>query len=252
MKKVIGYVTVFVTVFITSALVNLPARFVIQKLPIPSQLEITGLQGTIWQGSAEQIHWENRNFGDVAWQFKPSALFGARLEVALRFGRGSELNLRGKGLVGYGLSGGYAQDTIISMPADVALTQVALPVPISAQGQLELSINQYAYQAPFCLNGHGSLAWNSANLESPLGSLALTQAVADLQCDNSTVKIKGSQKSEQVSSEFSAQLSPNYSYQAEGWFKPGAEFPQQLANQLKWLPKPNNQGNYTFKQQGRL
>ena len=89
MKKVVGYGMVFVAVFVTSAFVHLPAQFVFKHLPLPSQLQVTGVQGSIWQGRAEQVRWQNRNFGEVSWQFKPSALFEAKAEAEVRFGRGS-------------------------------------------------------------------------------------------------------------------------------------------------------------------
>ncbi|MFV0447416.1 MAG: type II secretion system protein N [Vibrio sp.] len=252
MKKVVGYSVVFVVVFITSAVVNLPAQFVFQQLPLPLPLQVMGVQGTIWQGSAEQVRWQGRHLGDMRWQLKPSALLAANVEVDVRFGRGSELSLRGKGTLGYGLSGLYAENAIVSMPADIALAQAPLSLPIEAQGQLELSINQYRYQAPFCSSAEGSLVWSSANVESLLGVLALNQVMADLQCSDNTLTVKGKQNSQQVGSEFSAQLNPNLSYQADGWFKPGAEFPESLAQQLKWLPEPDAQGRYSFKHQGHL
>jgi general secretion pathway protein N len=80
----------------------------------------------------------------------------------------------------------------------------------------------------------------------------LAQVIADLECSGNTLKLKGSQESAQVNSEFSAQLNPDRTFQSDGWFKVGAEFPQQLAQQLKWLPKPDAQGRYAFKRQGRL
>lgn len=252
MKKVVGYGMVFFAVFVTSAFVHLPAQFVFKHLPLPSQLQVIGVQGSIWQGLAEQVRWQNRNFGEVSWQFKPSALFGAKAEAEVRFGRGSELSLRGKGTIGYGLAGLYAENTLVSIPADVALQQMPMAVPIVAQGQLELSIKEYLYQAPFCSTAQGTIAWSSANVESPLGSLELAQVIADLECSGNTLKINGSQDSAQVNSQFSAQLNPDRTYQSDGWFKVGAEFPQQLAQQLKWLPKPDAQGRYAFKRQGRL
>ncbi len=252
MKKVVGYGMVFVAVFVASALVHLPAQFVIKHLPLPSQLQVTGIQGSLWQGKVEQVRWQNRNFGDVSWQFKPSALLGAKAEVDVRFGRDSELSLRGKGTIGYGLAGLYAENTIASIPADIVLRQLPIAAPIVAQGQLELSLKEYRYQAPFCSTALGTLAWSSANVESPLGSLQLAQVIADLECSENTLKIKGNQESTQVNSEFSAQLNPDRTYQADGWFKVGAEFPEQLAEQLKWLPKPDAQGRYAFKHQDRL
>ncbi len=252
MKKVLGYGLVFISVFVTSLIVYLPASFVVKQLPLPRQLQLIGVDGTIWQGQAEQVIWQNRNFGDVQWTLNVSALLSQKLEAMVRFGRGSSLNLYGKGLIGYRSEGAYAKNLVMSIPADTALTQAPLPLPVVAQGQLELTIKDYVYQAPLCLSAQGTLAWTAAKVESPFGNLALEQAIADIQCAQSTVQVTGNQNSAEVSSEFSAQLSPNYRYQANGWFKPGTDFPKSLADKLKWLPRPDSQGRYQFKQQGRL
>ncbi len=252
MKKIAGYGLVFLLVFLTSLVVYLPAQVVVRQFPLPPQLQLAGVQGSLWQGSAEQVTWQNRNFGDVSWDLHSLALLQAKIEAAVRFGRGSALNLRGKGVVGYGISGLYARDLVVSLPAEMALSQVKIPLPVSAQGQFELSVKDYSYQAPYCLSAQGTLAWSSAEITSPFGSVGLDQAIADINCAESSVTLKGNQNSNQASSEFTITLSPNNSYQAEGWFKPGDEFPEKLSSQLKWLPKPDNQGRYSFKQQGRL
>ncbi|GAL23191.1 general secretion pathway protein N [Vibrio maritimus] len=63
---------------------------------------------------------------------------------------------------------------------------------------------------------------------------------------------KGSQSSNQVSSEFSASVTPNRQYQSEAWFKPEDEFPNGMRQQLSWLGNPDGQGRYSFNYQGRF
>lgn len=57
-----------------------------------------------------------------------SALLLGQLEADIRFGRGSSTQLRGKGVVGVGLSGPYADDFLLSLPAAQAITWLPLPV----------------------------------------------------------------------------------------------------------------------------
>jgi len=251
-KRIAGYSLVFIVAFIASLIVYLPAGVVISRLTLPSQLLLNGVEGTVWQGSIKQVRWQNDDFGELQWRVKPSALLSAKLEASVRFGRESDLNLRGKGEVGYGLEGAYASNLVLSMPVDEVLKRAPMPVPFVAKGQLELTVQNYTYQSPYCLNAKGTLAWSQAGVESPFGNLDLAQTIADVTCENSTLNVKGSQNSTQVSSEYSAQLSPNYRYQANGWFKPRTDFPKSLADKLKWLPRPDSQGRYQFKQQGRL
>ena len=76
--------------------------------------------------------------------------------------------------------------------------------------------------------------------------------IADVTCQDNTIAAKGTQKTAQVESEFEASLTPNHRYATSAWFKPGAEFPQAMQSQLRWLGKPDNQGKYQFTYQGRL
>ena len=252
MKKFLGYSVFFIAVFTTSLLVYLPASIVVNQLVLPAQLQLNGLQGTIWQGHVQQVRWQNYDLGELQWTLNPSALLSAKAEASVRFGRDSALNLRGKGEVGYSSEGAYANSLVLSMPMDEVLKRAPIPVPIVAQGQVEVTVRNFVYQAPYCLNAEGTLAWSQAGIESPLGNLGLEQTIADITCENSTLIVKGTQKSGEVSSEYSAQLDPQSRYKAQGWFKPEAEFPEQLGKNLKWLPKPDNQGRYLFNQQGRL
>lgn len=50
------------------------------------------------------------SLGDLNWDLHLSALLLGQLEADIRFGRGSSTQLRGKGVVGVGLSGPYADD----------------------------------------------------------------------------------------------------------------------------------------------
>ncbi len=252
MRKFVGVSVVFIAVFIVSVLTYLPASIVVSQLQLPAQLQLSGLRGTVWRGSVKQVRWQDYDFGELQWRIVPTALFSGNVEASVRFGRDSVLNLKGKGEVGYGMQGAYASNFVVSIPMDEVVKRAPIKVPIVTQGQLEATIRSYTYQAPYCLNAEGTLAWSQAKVESPLGSLSLDQTIADVSCDNSVLTVKGSQKSDQVSSLYSAQLNPERIYKADGWFKPEAAFPSQLSQHLKWLPKPDNQGRYQFNKQGRL
>ncbi|EKF9275739.1 type II secretion system protein N [Vibrio cholerae] len=252
MKRAVGYGLLFSTVLMTSVVVHLPAQVALSPLPLPEGLDLTGIEGTLWQGQAAQVRWQGMNLGDLNWDLHLSALLLGQLEADIRFGRGSSTQLRGKGVVGIGLSGPYADDLLLSLPAAQAITWLPLPVPLMAQGQLEMAVKQYRFGEPYCQQAEGSLAWSAAQLESPLGALQLGTVVSDFTCQESVVTLKGGQKTAQVSSEFNLSLQPDNRYQAQAWFKPEAEFPESLKEQLSWLPQPDGQGRYPFNQQGQL
>lgn len=253
MKRGLLYGAIFVICFSVSLILHLPASFALKQLPPVRGLDIEGVEGSLWTGSARNVSWQNMNYGSVQWDFQFSKLLQAKAEIAVRFGRQSDMNIRGKGALGYSLSGVYVENLVASIPAEKVMDYApAIPVPVSVGGQLELTVKHAVYASPWCQSGEGTLAWSHAGVESPIGALNLGPVIADITCENSELSAKGDQSSSEVSSEFSAQLSPNQRYSASAWFKPGAEFPQAMKSQLKWLGNPNTQGRYQFSYQGKL
>lgn len=252
MKHKLGYVALFVVVFAVSAIVHLPASVVLKSVPLPSGLELQGVQGSWWQGSASQVRWQRSNLGALNWQLQWSSLLSAEAKVAVRFGRGSDLDVRGKGMVGYTFSGPFAEDMVVSAPAEKVVQSLHLPLPINATGQVELTLRDYRYGAPWCRAASGNLVWAQSAIQSPLGDLQLGPVMAEVGCEDNVLNVKGGQQSGQVSSEFSAQINANRRFTAQAWFKPGAEFPNSMAEQLKYLPRPDGQGRFQFSRQGQL
>ncbi|MEZ8323892.1 type II secretion system protein N [Vibrio cyclitrophicus] len=245
--------SIFIVFFSVSLLLHLPASFALKQAPVVRGLNIEGVEGTVWQGSANNIVWQRINYGSVQWDFQFSKLLQAKAELAVRFGRNSDMNLSGKGRVGYSMSGAYAENLVASMPAmNVMKYAPVIPVPVAIGGQVELTIKHAVHAQPWCQSGEGTLAWSGAAVDSPVGALDLGPVIADISCEDSTIAAKGVQKSTQVDSEFSASLTPNQRYTSAAWFKPGVEFPPTMQNQLKWLGNPDNQGKYQFTYQGRF
>ncbi len=253
MKRVVLYVVIFFSFFSVSLLMGLPVTWVLQQSPNIRDLEIQGAQGSLWQGQASNVSWQRQSLGEVSWDFQWSALFTGKAEFSVRFGRGSDIDVRGRGFIGYGIFGGaYAKNLVASVPASKVVDQARLPIPVGVDGQLELNIHHATYAAPWCGTGDGTLVWSASGIQSPLGNLELGPVIAQLSCKESVLSASGEQKSPQVSAAFSAELWPNQRYSAKAWFKPGAEFPKGLSEQLQWLGKPNSQGQYEFDYKGRL
>lgn len=253
MKKKILITLLVVMAFLVSLVVHIPAQFVLSQFPLPPQLSLNGATGTIWKGRLVSAQWAQYQLGEVSWSIQPSKLLAGNLQAQVRFGRGSDLNVKGRGIVGYGVSGVYAENFVASMPVDTALEFAPnLPVPLDLTGQIELSIKHFDYAEPYCQSGEGALVWNTDTIGTPLAELNVGPVVADISCQDSTLTLKGNQQSEQVESEFSLVLKADSSYDTQAWFKPRQAFPSALQQQLKWLPAPEDNGRYPFSYQGRL
>ncbi|MGF1752243.1 type II secretion system protein N [Vibrio makurazakiensis] len=253
MKRGFLYTAIFVSCFSVSLILHLPASFALKQLPPVRGLVIEGIDGSLWQGSATAVSWNNVNYGAVQWDFQFAKLLQAKAEVAVRFGRQSDMDLRGKGFIGYSFGGAYVENLVAAIPAEKVLDYApAIPVPLTVSGQLELTVRHAVHAQPWCQTAEGTLAWSNSGVESPLGALNLGPVIADIVCVDNNITVKGEQSSLEVNSEFSAQLGNNKHYSASAWFKPEAEFPSAMGSQLKWLGSPNNQGQYQFNYQGKL
>lgn len=270
MKQKKWYFIVFILVFLWSVIAHLPASWLYAHLPIQTQassqtqaslqrdVELQGISGTIWKGSVQQLNVERQQLGSLYWDFQPSQLLTGKAQFKVRFGQNSDLKLAGKGEVGIGFSGAYAKNFVASVPIDKLVRQLELvskfkqQVPVDLSGQLELSLRHFSYAQPWCDSADGDLVWNQGMIDSPIGSIAPGPVIASLKCTKQAVDVNGTQNSNQVSSQFNINLNKQAQYKLTAWFKPGAEFPESMGKQLRWLGNPNAEGQYPFIFSGKL
>jgi general secretion pathway protein N len=256
-KRWFGLSFLFIVVFSASAIVHLPATFVVQHMPAVKGLTLQGITGTLWQGSAKEVSFQlNRNaplhIGEVTWQLNLSQWLSGNAMLDVRFGRNGQLGLKGKGVVGYGLDGPFAENLVLSMPAEKIVPWIPSPLPVVASGQVEVSIQEYHYAAPYCATAVGDIVWNSAAASTAFGGLELGQVIAQFSCQDNQITASGSQQTEQVSSQFDVEVGSNNQFSSSAWFKAEQAFPDNLRSQLKWLGNPDSQQRYRFNYSGKL
>jgi general secretion pathway protein N len=252
LKRIILLVLLFILTFIASVITHLPVSLVLDKLPLPKELSYERASGSVWNAELTNVYWQRWSLGTVQTQVQWSSLLKGRAEIQIRAGRGSEFDYSLKGYAGGSLDGWYAREVFASLPAESVSKQLQLPIPINAQGTLDLTLREYQYQAPYCGFAIGTLAWTGATVQSPFLSLDLQQAIADIRCEDNIITASGDQSSAQVSAEFGATFNANGQYQTQAKFKPENDFPANARGQLSWLGSPDAQGYYSFNYAGRL
>jgi len=252
LKQRFFFAVCFLVTLVVSVIIHIPISFALKYMPEIPGLSLASPNGTIWDGEAKNIFWRGDNFGHVRWQFQPEHLFQGNVNYHIRFGRESDMKLMGKGDVGYGFSGLYAENVVVSIPARSVLKHISIPLPVSVTGSIELSINEYHYAQPWCRSARGTLVWNESKLSSPLGSFDLGTVISDVECQENTLRVTAEHHNRQVAGGLNAELQSNMRYDVNAWFKPGAEFPSKMISQLKWLGNPDNKGEYPFTYAGKL
>ncbi|WP_412779323.1 type II secretion system protein N [Photobacterium aquimaris] len=185
----------FGAVFIASLVAHVPASWLWQHAPKINGLALEGITGTPWQGSAANVRWQNQPFGHLQWNMRIGRLLQGELAFDVRFGKGSEFQLQGQGLVGYNSDGPFAEKLLLSMPAVQAIAQAQLPVPLTVTGNLELTVRNYHYAAPYCKTLDATLAWVQGSAATPMGTINPGPVFADLSCAKGAVVAKINQTS---------------------------------------------------------
>ncbi|EPE37536.1 general secretion pathway protein N [Candidatus Photodesmus katoptron] len=252
MKQFILVSMLFILIALTSIIVHIPANTAIEFIQNFIPIKVDGLKGTIWKGSAEKLSWRNQNLESVDWNFQIRKLFLAKMEILIRFGKknNSKSNIYGEGYLGYGLFGPYITKISAHFSSNQLTKQLKLPRLFKINGNFDLSIDEIYYLPPYCQQAKGQLIWNLATITSPFGDLDLEKMIIILNCQDNIISISGHQKSNQVTSEFSAHLNKE-KYIVNILFEPKNKFPKELKKYLQWLPK-NNKNHYQLSYQGNL
>ncbi|MFD2179134.1 type II secretion system protein N [Veronia pacifica] len=249
MKRKISLSLLLIVVFTVSLVAHLPARLAVNYLPASMGVRLAGVDGTVWQGTAKQVSWQNKPMGRLSWEVHLLQLFLGKADVSVEL-RGGVNGLDGKGHVGVSFGGPYATDFILSAPAEMVLRNVPAPIPVTATGSVNLVVKRYEFASPWCKELDGRLNWVNGAVSSPVGDISAGDAMANLSCNAGSLSVRGDSKSASLTSNFSLELAPDQSYKVDGWFIPGSEFPNQLRQQLSWLGQPDSNGRYPLKFNG--
>ncbi len=240
-KLVLGCLSVYLLFLI----VLLPANWVSQFLPEKQRLNLSAVSGTIWQGQVQQVTFRGESIENISWKLNPLQLFTGKLVVDLDFGKG--LGISGKGELAYGISGLSAKNFFLSIPAGTLVKYLPIPVPVEANGMLDLTIKHATQGTPYCESLDGNLVWGNARASTPMGALVLNDVNLKLGCEKGELTGVVQQSSEQLNLSAKAWLLDGFKYRLEGDITPGQGLPPQIEQALTWLGPKTDSGAILLK-----
>lgn len=232
-------------------LVTLPATVVLTFVTLPNQLSLTQVTGTIWKGHIQQVEYNRQTLEELDWEIELLPLLTGALEVDLRFGDGVD-TLQGQGTVGVSFSGVYVHDVTASASSEWILAASNMPLPISTTGRVKLDIDEFEPGAPWCNTLTGQVNWSNAGIESLLGNIDLNKPSAKLSCTDGELIAKIKQSSSQLKLSGTAKLQAMGKYTFDGVLVPTAELPESVRSNLRYIGRPNNNGEYQLHYSGRI
>lgn len=79
MKRVLGWGMLTVVLLVLSLLVQLPARVILGKVPLPPGVQVVSVEGAWWSGQAQGRLPLGSDLAHVRWQWQPAGLLSGQL-----------------------------------------------------------------------------------------------------------------------------------------------------------------------------
>ncbi len=238
-------VTVGLLTFVTAFIMMFPARAAYNWFA-PPEVRFSGLEGSIWSGSAAEASIAGLYFRDLRWRMRPLRLFTGKLAASIEASPSSGF-LEARVALGFG--------------GDVTLTNVSGSLPLSAfatiarmpglGGDTSVQFAELRIRDGLPIAADGTLA--VANLVAPMVDPAPiggyraqfftedSAVVASIEDVNGVFDLAGS-----------LTISADRNYQFLGKVAATGDTSDKLRRQLRFLGSPNERGQHEIRLEGQL
>ena len=239
-----GLVLVAVLTLVVALLLMFPARVAYRWASSPL-VSMSGIQGTVWHGSASEFTTNGVYLRDLSWEMQPLQLFTGKALYAIS---GTPISGFLDGEIAIGLGGKVAlRDLTASVP--LQMIERAAKVPgLRGNASLKFERLELVGGRPAAMDG----TIDVANLVVPMlarGSLGGYHAefftqnngiVASVEDTNAIVDMAGSMH-----------LNHDGSWEFLGRVKAQSNTPESVRNQLRFLPTTDEPGQHELRLEGR-
>jgi|SRR5690554_514674 len=150
-KKVRYSIILAIAIYLIGLIAYLPARLVVALAPIPAQLEMHGVSGTLWQGRIDYVQLEQRSLEQIEWQLFPLALLGAQLAADVQITATGNNPIDGSARIQAGFFGNLRVENA-RFNAELGSLGAWLNIPhlVPLQGDVVLGVTEFQYGDPVC------------------------------------------------------------------------------------------------------
>lgn len=222
-----------------------PVALVAEYIPLPKQLAYQGLNGTLWQGSASRMQFQQWTFNNVTWELNPWHLFTAKATFDLKFGNARQSSeLSGKGRVMLGLSGIEVEKATVRMPASPLKS--FSPVPLNdLGGRVILDVTQFVQGDNMCDLLNGELTWTQSSIDFA-GLIELGAISSNLSCEEQQL-LMAFDGNNSLGLEGQARIASTKKYNFDGYLKPDPNLPKEIHDGLSMFSKMDSKGKFPVK-----
>ncbi len=149
----------FLLCLVVALLFNLPIRQVLPYVELPAMVQLTGIDGTVIRGRAQQINVNNFPLRDVSYRHQPACISTLKVCYRIEYEHGTAQ-------VAYDLLNGDTEvnDARVEYPASEIARQIP-NVPVIPQGRLELDIDELELLDGRPTAVSGKLVWRDLGID---------------------------------------------------------------------------------------
>lgn len=242
-------IMVAVVIYAAFMLVLMPAKVVLALAPLPSQLQVSQVTGTIWQGQSELVKVGPRRLEQVSWSIRPMALFTGTLELDVMIGNRST-PVSGKAKLMLSPAGAQVEQLQFDAPHGFLLANTRLPFRTKTQGDISLVIPEGSQGKPWCETLSGKLFMNQTQVTNQFGEYPIGNVEFGLSCDNGQIKLTTDETKNSIDLAGDIIVGERNRLQVMAKIKPTDSQPDDLRNALGFLGQPDAEGYYPLRYNG--
>jgi len=245
MKKKFAIAAIFLLSYAVFVIATIPSTFVLQQVTLPKNIQLYGVSGTLWHTNIEQLHVEKTQLAHVDAQLSVWSLLTLSPKVEVSFGDPLLAGAEGKFTAVIDSETLTITELTALISANEIAQQLPLPIPASAQGEVNLGISQASINlhTQQCSVVTGEASWHKAGVKALEQQVKLGQFNGKLACEDGSLALHISPKND-LGLTFSAYVSKRGRVSGTGYLKPGNKFPASLNTVLPFLGKQDSQGRY--------
>jgi general secretion pathway protein N len=238
-KKWLGYLLFTLFSYLLFLIATLPAvqLYSVTKEYLPT-VKLEQVNGSIWDGSTQQIKANAFQIGPVYWQFNPLSLLLGQAEIGFTT-TDKKLQITGNAAVNF--SGDIVLSDIKGESSAEAIASFIPNLPVTPVGRVTFDLSEVTFSQQRLSTVTGKIDWLQAGVKQPI-EIQIGKINLLLNSDSDGIHGTIADKGATVGINAQLELQQSGQYQVKGKIQPKAETPTDLSNALKMLGRPNPAG----------
>lgn len=245
--KIRSMILLAVMAYLLTLLIRFPVELVFANIST-APLVVDSPVGTLWSGEAQSVSLGSNRLEDVEWTVDLALLLKGRVGAEIEF---KALGGKGQASVARAFNGDVFITDGQFLIASQALESL-LPVSlVQIEGQMQVIVEEAHFTPQQFQSVRGNLTWRKALLKSPVqADLGIVTVTVSPGPDGHTAKLENKGGVLRISGKLD--VDKFGSYRADIRVKPQANASDDLKSILSLLGRKSGEGNYRFRQSGKL